>query len=151
MNSTATLIWGDLVQQSDTIGGERREDRRYEIKLDLRWKLVRRRRVIDSGVGFTLDLSRGGIRFHAGRNLTVGWNVELAVAWPARLHNVAPMQLSVHGKILRSADGWAAIRTLQHEFRTLGIQDHRLPLPNMGNTPELLMSSATGQAFRKLH
>jgi hypothetical protein len=145
------LIWGERVRQSNEIGGERRDDRRYDIRLELRWKLLRRRRVIDSGVGHTLDLSRGGVRFLAGRVLTVGLNVELAIAWPARLHNVAPMQLSIHGKILRSAEGWAAIRTLQHEFRTLGVQpDHRQPLPNMGKTPGLLMSSATGQSFRKL-
>jgi hypothetical protein len=145
------LSWGETVQQSDTICGERRDDRRYDMKLELRWKLVRRRRVIDSGVGFTLDLSRGGVRFHAGRVMPVGLNVELAIAWPARLHNVAPMQLSIQGKILRSAQGWAAIRTVQLEFRTLGVQpEHRQPLPNMGRTPGLLMSSATGQSFRKL-
>lgn len=141
----------ETVQQTDSIGGERRNDRRYEINLDVRWKLVRRRRVIDSGVGFTLDLSRGGIRFQAGRPLPVGLNLELSVAWPARLHNVAPMQLAVHGKIVRSADGWAAIRTVQHEFRTLGIQPERRPaLPNMGSTPGLLLSPAFGQVFRKL-
>ena len=145
------MIWGETVRRRNTIGGERRDDRRYDRRLDLRWKLLRRRRVIDSGVGYTLDLSRGGVRFHAGRPLTVGLNVELAVAWPARLHNTAPMQLSIHGKIMRSADGWAAIRNLQLEFRTLGVQpEHRQPLPNMGSTPGLLMSSATGQSFRKV-
>jgi hypothetical protein len=107
--------------------------------------------VIDSGAGYTLDLSRGGVRFHAGRVLTVGWNVELAAAWPARLHNTAPMQLPTQGKVLRSVEGWAAIRTLQHEFRTLGVQpEHRPPLPNVGSTRGMVMSSATGQSFRKL-
>lgn len=145
------LILGETVQQTDSIGGERRNDRRYEINLDVRWKLVRRRRVIDSGVGFTLDLSRGGIRFQAGRLLPVGLNIELSVAWPARLHNVAAMQLSVQGKIVRSSNGWAAIRTVQHEFRTLGIpSEHRQALPKMGNTPGVLLSPAFGQAFRKL-
>lgn len=103
----------------EKIGGERRNDRRYDMKLELRWKLVRRRRILASGVGFTLDLSRGGVRFHAGRALPEGLNVDLDVAWPARLHNVAPMQLSIHGAVVRSANGWVAIRTAQHEFRTL--------------------------------
>jgi hypothetical protein len=139
------------VRQRNEIGGERRDDRRYDIRLDLRWKLLRRRRVIDSGVGVTLDLSRGGVRFDSGRVLTVGLYVELAVDWPARLHNLAPMQLTIHGKILRSTDGSSAIRTLQHEFRTLAFQpEHRQPLPNLGSTPRLLLSSATGQSFRKL-
>ena len=74
------MIWGETVRRSNTIGGERRDDRRYDRRLDLRWKLLRRRRVIDSGVGCTLNLSRGGVRFHAGRVLTVGlmWN------WPSQ-------------------------------------------------------------------
>jgi PilZ domain len=146
-----TSISGDTVQQPDAIDGERRNDRRYDIKLDVRWKLIRRRRVMDSGVGYTFDLSRGGIRFHAGCILPVGLNVELSVAWPARLHNVAAMQLSIQGRIVRSADGWSAIRTVQHEFRTMGVPPgHRQPLPNMGNTPVLLMSHAAGHGLRKL-
>jgi hypothetical protein len=149
MKSTTT--WGNTVQQTNAIGGERRNDRRYDMKLDVRWKLVRRRRLIDSGLGFTLDLSRGGVRFNAGRILPVGLNVELSIAWPALLHNVAAMQLSIQGKIVRSADGWAAIRTMQHEFRTLGVRpEHRQAPPNMGNTPGLLMSLAPGHGFRKV-
>jgi hypothetical protein len=133
------------VQQLETIGGERRDDRRYDMRLDLRWKLVRRRRVIDQGVGFTYDLSRGGIRFQAGRELPVGLNVELSVSWPVRLHNVAPMQLAVHGKVVRSSNGWVAIRTVQQEFRTLGVpQEHREVLANLGRTPGLLMSNPAG-------
>jgi PilZ domain len=146
-----TMTWGETVQQIDTIGGERRNYRRYDMKLDLRWKLVRRRRVLDTGVGFTLDLSRGGARFHAGRVLPVGWNVDLAVAWPARLLDVAPMQLSIQGKIVRSADGWAAIRTVQHEFRTLGVPPEHRQAPNMGNPPGLLIAPASGHGFRKAH
>ena len=148
----STSIWGDTVQQQQTqSSGERRNDRRYDINLDVRWKLVRRRRVMDSGVGFTFDLSRGGIRFHAGCILPVGLNVELSVAWPARLHNVAAMQLSVQGKIVRSADGWAAIRTVQHEFRTLGVAPgHRQALPNMGSYAWVAHVTRPGQDFRKL-
>lgn len=145
------MSWGEKVQQIDTIGGERREDRRYDMQLDLRWKLVRRRRVIDNGVGYTLDISSGGIRFQAGRELPVGLNVELAVSWPVRLHNVAPMQLAIQGRIVRSADGWAAIRTVQHEFRTMGIPaEHRALLANVSHTPGLLMT-ANGSDVRKIH
>ena len=139
------------MRRSNTIGGERRDDGLYDRRLDLRRKLLRRPRLIDSGVGYTLNLSRGGVRFHAGRVLTVGLNVELAAAWPARLHNPAPTQLSIQSRILRSVEGWAAIRTLQDEFRTLGDQpEHRPPPPNVGSTPGMVMSSDTGQSFRKL-
>jgi hypothetical protein len=147
----SNLIWSETVRQSNEIGGERRDDRRYDMRLELRWKVVRRKRVVDSGVGLTLDLSRGGVRFHAGRVLPVGFHVELDVEWPVRLSNGAPMQLSIHGKILRSAEGWAAVHTLQHEFRTLGVQlEDRQPLPNVRTSPRLLISSATVQDSEKL-
>ena len=106
------------MQQIETIGGERRRDKRYGMQLQLRWKLVRRRRTIDTGTGITVNMSSGGIRFEAGREMPAGLNVELAISWPILLLNVAPMQLFITGRILRSGDGWAAIRTVTHEFRT---------------------------------
>jgi hypothetical protein len=140
------------VEQLDTIGGDRRDDRRYEMQLEVRWKLVRRRRVIDNGVGHTMDLSSGGIRFYAGRELPIGLNVDLSVCWPVRLHNVAPMQLAIQGRIVRSADGWAAIRTVAHEFRTMGIpSEHREVLATMTRTPGLLMASGGASDLRKIH
>lgn len=117
------------MQGFNSIGGERREDRRYYIQLEVRWKLIRRRRVVDSGVGTTVDLSSGGIRFAAGADLPEGLNVELSIAWPLLLHNVTPLKLVVAGRIIRSGSGWAAIRTVQHEFRTVGIPaEHRAPV-----------------------
>src|SRR5580658_6009169 len=110
--------WGDDVQLTETIGGERRRDKRYGMQLQLRWKLVRRRRTIDTGTGCTVNMSSGGIRFEAGREMPSGLNVELAISWPILLLNVAPMQLYITGRILRSGNGWAAIRTVTHEFRT---------------------------------
>ena len=91
------------------------------MQLQLRWKLIRRRRLIDSGTGRTIDLSGGGILFEAGGDLQAGLNVELAIAWPVLLHDVAPMQMMAGGRIVRSGGGWAAIRTVTHQFRTAGI------------------------------
>src|SRR5215472_8628732 len=113
------MPWPDQDGQ-DQIHGERRFDRRYEIALDLRWKLVRRRKVLDTGVGRTVDLSSGGIKFEAGRPLPVGLGIELSIAWPALLHNIAPMQLVVTGRIVRTNGTQTAIHMVQHEFRTAG-------------------------------
>ena len=110
----------NLPNHTDAIAGDRRNDRRYEIQLELRWKLIRRRRLIESGTGYTMDLSSGGILFDAGRQLPAGLNVELSVSWPVMLHNVAPLQLIVSGRIVRSTGTRAAIRMTQHEFRTIG-------------------------------
>jgi hypothetical protein len=105
----------------ESIHGDRRYDRRYEIALELRWKLVRRRKVLETGIGATVDLSSGGILFDAGQTLPVGLSVELAISWPALLHNVAPMQLAVSGRIVRTHGSRIAISMVQHEFRTAGM------------------------------
>src|SRR5262245_17615401 len=97
-------------KQEDTIAGDRRNSQRYGLHLDLRWKLIRRRRVLDTGTGATIDLSSGGLLFDAGRHLPEGLNVELAIAWPVLLHNVAPLQLMVSGRIVRSRGRHIAIR-----------------------------------------
>jgi len=100
---------------------ERRYDRRYRIALGLRWKLVRRRKIVDSGVGTTVDLSSGGLLFDAGRELLIGETVDVSISWPALLNNIAPMLLVVSGRIVRSARGHSAIRIGRHEFRTAGV------------------------------
>jgi hypothetical protein len=106
----------------DCINGERRSDRRYDLRLEARWKLIRRRRVLDTGSGQTIDLSSGGLLLEAGRPLPVGLNVELSVSWPVLLHNTAPLQLVVTGRIVRSEGSLAGIRMVQHEFRTVAVQ-----------------------------
>ena len=125
--------------EQEGISGDRRIDKRYQLQLDLKWKLIRRRKVQDTGSGQTIDVSSGGILFDASRPMPVGLNVELSIAWPVLLHNVAPMQLVVSGRIIRSVGSQVAIRITQHEFRTVGVPaDHRQVLANANRTPGLL-------------
>jgi hypothetical protein len=114
------MAWREQDASTEAINGDRRFDRRYSIALELRWKLVRRRKVLESGAGTTVDLSSGGVLFEAGRQLPVGLNIELSIAWPALLHDVAPMQLMVSGRIVRTHGSRTAILMSQHEFRTAG-------------------------------
>ena len=114
----SSFTTGPEDSNADKIAGDRRADRRYDISLDLRWKVIRRRRVLDTGTGTTLDLSSGGILFETDRQLPTGLNVELSISWPVLLHNVAPLQLVVTGRIVRAAGRRTAIRMTQHEFRT---------------------------------
>ena len=117
------------METTQELNGESREDRRYDLGLELRWKLIRRRRVVDTGVGRTVDLSSGGVLFETGRELPEGFDVELSIQWPVRLDNEAPLQLVVLGRIVRAGGGWAAIRTVQHDFRTAGAHSENRPVP----------------------
>ena len=139
------VLWGKPAGEADAIGGDRRQDRRYHLNLDLKWKLIRRRRVLETGTGKTLDVSSGGILFDAGRNLPEGLNVELSIAWPVLLHNVAPMQLVVVGKVVRSGGRQVAMQTVQHEFRTTGSTSdaHR----NHAAGPESVVSAGGRQGL----
>lgn len=144
--------------EADQIAEDRREDRRYTIELELKYKLIRRRRVLEVGKGFTVDLSSGGILFEAEHPLPIGLNVELLIDWPVLLHNIAPMRLLVTGKIVRGTGNRIAIQTQQHEFRTQGSQSvpsettsrnllERRPLVS---APMQYLAPRTGNAIRKL-
>ena len=125
------MAWSKEWDEGQSIAGDRRSDRRYHIQLDLRWKLIRRKKLQDAGSGRTIDLSSGGILFEAERALPVGLNVELSIAWPVLLERVAPIQLSIAGRIVRAEGRRVGVRITQHEFRTMGglseLRDSRLP------------------------
>jgi len=147
MDSTA--FWGK--PGGDRIGGDRREDRRYQLQLECKWKLIRRRKVLDTGTGHTIDVSSGGLLFDAGRHLPEGLNVELSIAWPVLLHNVAPMQLVASGKIVRSSGRRVAIQTVAHEFRTSGISAVQHPASTSGtHDPAVLSNPATFAVLGRL-
>jgi PilZ domain len=140
-----TTAWTEQPQQIDRFAEDRRYSKRYELQLELRWKLIRRRRVLETGVGQTVDLSSSGISFDAGRALPVGLNVELSVSWPVLLRNVAPLQLVVSGRIVRADGRRTVIRMAQHEFRTMGVVSERrntTPIPFRG--PSSLIPSFSG-------
>ena len=88
--------------EGQKIGGERRSDRRYDIALNVRWKLIRRRRVLDSGTGTTVDLSSGGLLFQTDRELPSGLNIELSIAWPVLLTVLYAFGLLVLARLLVS-------------------------------------------------
>ncbi len=72
------MAWEQKSKEVETIAGDRRSDRRYALHLELRWKLIRRRRILETGIGRTLDLSSGGILIETDRTLPVGLNLELS-------------------------------------------------------------------------
>jgi PilZ domain len=138
------MDWAENAKLTDDIKTDRRRNRRYGLHLDLRWKLIRRRRVLDRGVGRTVDLSSGGILFDSGRPLEQGMNVELSISWPVLLRNVAPMQMVVIGRVVRCAQNLTALTMVQHEFRTAGISsEHRVANIAETRTPSSLFGNGS--------
>ena len=99
----------------------RRAHRRYNMQLELRWRLISRKRTTETGVGRTIDVSRGGVLFESSRQPPVGVNVEVAIDWPARLDNGEPMQLIVLGRVVRVGPGRTAIQSQRFAFRSSGL------------------------------
>ena len=142
--------WDEQISAIEGIAGNRREDRRYDLKLDLRWKLIRRQRLIDSGSGTSVDLSSGGILFDAGRPLPPGLNVELSISWPVLLNNTAPLQLICSGRIVRATGNRAAVQMVQHEFRTKSqAAEQRTSNSGNGTGNSSAMIAASGYSFAR--
>jgi hypothetical protein len=101
---------------------DRRAERRYPIRLELRYKLIRRRRILETGSGSTVNLSSGGTLFETAQPLPPGLDIEVSMAWPVLLNNVTPLRLVFYGRIVRSERNRTGVRALQHEFRIQGTQ-----------------------------
>jgi hypothetical protein len=72
------------------------------------------------GSGHTLAISAKTVRFTSDRDLRVGLDIRLAILWPAKLHDGSTLNLSILGRIERSALGEVDVAIVRHEFRARG-------------------------------
>ena len=105
---------------------ERRLRWRFEIQMDLRCKLPDTGEILE---GTTCDISSLGVRFRANHSLPIGQSVQLSLTWPVRLEERCPLQLVVHGSVIREDGRGIAIVANSHEFRLLQLRAdiHRQP------------------------
>ena len=98
---------------------ERRATRRFAIEQDVLFKILDHRAAApESGVGKTLDISSGGVRFETQQRLRPGKRVEVSVNWPAQLEGGCPLKFVAVGRVVRADETRAAMHIEQHEFRT---------------------------------
>ncbi len=102
--------------------GDRRSWRRYPVTLAIRWRLLLGKNVVESGTGLTVNLSSHGMLFETDRKLHPGVGIEVSIAWPVLLGNVARLQLMIAGEVVRTSGGRAAVRIRHHEFRTAALR-----------------------------
>ena len=107
--------------------------RPYPIVVEVGYTVTLDGRRVDTGYGWTLRMSSTLIQFAPSRPLVPGNGIELAIAWPALLHESVGLQLSIRGSVVESKTNCVAVQILRYEFRTrslkaVGIQDVLAPM-----------------------
>ena len=96
--------------------GNRRLVQRFNLRLNLRYRVSEKGVEHRWSTGTTRDLSREGLGIKPRRALPVGSHIEIRVDWPARYESVHPVELQITGFVIRSENGRAAVRISSHRF-----------------------------------
>jgi len=94
-------------------------ERWYPVEANVFYR-IDRGRIVSEGTATTLKLSSKHIVLKSGARIPSGVTIEAWVEWPARLDNVIPIRLHIHGKTLHAEDGQVTLSILRHEFRVSG-------------------------------
>jgi hypothetical protein len=109
-------------RQAVELTSDRRVSNRLPIERDVSYKVLGSRQTIrHSGLGKTLNMSSRGVLFTTESGLPAGAHVELAISWPAKLHDAIRLKLVAKGVLVRSDENQAAISIHSYEFRTHGL------------------------------
>ena len=100
------------------ISDDRRSRRRYDLDLQLQYKIIEHSRVVGVGPGQIADISSSGAAFWTNETLKPGSYLELSIPWPVPLNDGCALKLIVEGRVIRSQDGLTAMRVDRYEFRT---------------------------------
>jgi hypothetical protein len=97
---------------------ERRSTRRYPIEIAVIYRLIRKGKVLQRGFGLTRNLSSRGLLMESSTTLPVGAEIEVFLAWPARLGGEVRLNLWIQGRTVRTGEGCTAIAIERSDFRT---------------------------------
>jgi hypothetical protein len=97
---------------------ERRSARRYPIEIAVVYRLVHKGKILNRGFGLTRNLSSAGLLMESNTSLSVGTEVEVFLAWPARLGGEVNLNLWIQGRAVRAGDNCTAIAIERSDFRT---------------------------------
>jgi len=101
---------------------DRRSAHRFPIKVEVRYVLLKGKNADVAGSGRTINISSSGVLFESPHSIRPGVQIELSVAWPARIDGTVGLQLRASGKTVRQQDNCTGVRILHSEFRTCGLQ-----------------------------
>ena len=100
---------------------DRRSKRRFVIKRDLRFKIIKDDRVIMTGVGQTINISSAGVAFESATRIMgvkSGTLIELSIGWPVLLEETCLVRLVIFGEVVRASYRVMACKVERYEFRT---------------------------------
>jgi hypothetical protein len=112
---------------------DRRSKYRFEMRQELRYKVLQRDRIVSTGVGHTLNISSRGVAIEA-QGLKVNTLVELAINWPVLLDETCRMRLIIFGQVIRADKNVAACTIDKYEFRTQARSGQTTPIVPLNNT-----------------
>ena len=112
----------------DSAPENRRQSRRFKLRLPLRYRLSEKGIEHRWSTGWTSDMSREGLVFKTRRALRVGSHIEIRIDWPARYEDVHPVELQTTGFVVRNEPGRTAVRINSHRFLVHGEINEQEPL-----------------------
>jgi hypothetical protein len=86
------------------------------MELELRYTLASGK----TGTGEVLNMSTGGLLFYCGIMLPAGELITADLTWPFLLEGGQPLELRVHGMVLRSDRAGTAISISKYQIHAAG-------------------------------
>jgi DNA-binding NarL/FixJ family response regulator len=105
-------------ERNEKTGADRRTNARFPCRLAVSYQALEHPFLSGVAVSETLNISSKGMLFATDEPLQAGQLLQVSVDWPARLENQVPLKLVAEGRIVRNANGQAAMRIDKYEFRT---------------------------------
>jgi hypothetical protein len=115
---------------------ECRLQRRHELNIELQFSYRSGKRTY-YGTGRTRDFSEKMICFESDQDIPGGVQLELSMPWPVSLQGLCPLNMIVHGALVRKQRSLAVLRLEEFEFRTRDEAYFHSPA-NTGNVCNLL-------------
>src|SRR5262249_42266925 len=96
---------------------ERRLSKRYGLTMNLECQIFEGIGLNSKGSGWTIDISRTGVRFRCSRDVPYGTRMMLIVDWPARFDGLYTLELCLNGEVIRSRNGEIVMGIRSWQFR----------------------------------
>jgi hypothetical protein len=114
-----------MLCRSSFHGSSRPAARDFPLALDLQYKVLGDKDEGATGTGRTLWMSSREIMFETDRALATGTDLEITIAWPARIEDRVLLQLCIRAAVLHTLSLGVTAEIRKYEFRTASCLSRR--------------------------